>query len=154
MGEAFAGNQRRQAGVISSRSVADARPGVGAMHVPDAASRLARFAEEIAYYPWHRQLSGQGLALSREALIFEGSELLSRGTLMTLRLRLPGSGRAFTILARVSAVWPDRLMRVEFLDIAPGDRDRVEAFVAGEPAFSAVERLAAPADDGLRAAAR
>ncbi len=70
------------------------------------------------------EIGGGGVSLSTDAP-------LATGRFVTLRLG-PGSGRPFTVVGKV--VWsrpgPKPAMGVRFVDIAPGDRARIQAFVA------------------------
>ena len=59
------------------------------------------------------------------------------GSLVTVRLQLPGEGRGFTVLGRVVrsvSAAPGSLkesgMGIAFIDIAAADRDRIQAYVA------------------------
>ena len=70
--------------------------------------------------------------------LFVSQEVLPEGSLLTLRVRLPGAGRAFTVLGRVVHVVLGgaglrRGMGIRFLDIEPRDRDAIDAYVAHRP---------------------
>jgi len=72
--------------------------------------------------------------LSAGGLLVDSATPLSEGALCTLRLSLPGE-RGFTVLGRVARNLAGRepLRRggvaVEFLDIAPRDRERLQRYV-------------------------
>lgn len=93
------------------------------------------FAQRVEYFCWNRPKTGRGVEISADGLFLNTDELLPEGSMMTLRLRLPGAARAFTVLGRVARVVLGGLtqnpgMGIHFLDIRPGDRDRIAQYVA------------------------
>ena len=70
------------------------------------------------------EIGGGGMSLATEAP-------LAPGRFVTLRLG-PGDGRPFTVVGKVVWARPGRTpaMGVRFVDIAAGDRARIQAFVA------------------------
>ncbi len=96
------------------------------------------FAQRVEYYCWNEQKTGRAVELSADGLFLHTDDLLPEGSMMTLRLRLPGAARAFTVLGRVARVVLGGLTRspgmgIRFLDIRPGDRDRIAEYVALRP---------------------
>ena len=98
------------------------------------------FTEKVDYYCWDKRKSADGLEISPEGIFLRTSELLSEGAMVTLRLRLPGINRGFTVLGRVVHVVVGELRRgmgIRFLDIAPRDRDLIDSYVAHRPRLAA-----------------
>lgn len=98
------------------------------------AGRVA-FAQRVEYFCWDRPKTGRATEISADGLFLHTEDVLPEGSMMTLRLRLPGAERAFTVLGQVARVVLGGLaqspgMGIRFLDIRPGDRDRIAEYVA------------------------
>ena len=98
-----------------------------------AAIEQAPFTESVEYFLWSARHKASAREISPEGLFISG-DLQNEGTLLTIRLALPG-GKAFTVLGRVSAVvlggaTRHRGMQIAFVDIAPSDRSRIAQYVA------------------------
>lgn len=96
------------------------------------------YTERVEFYRWNERKSAQARELSREGLFLRTAEVLPEGSMITLRLCLPGQTGGFTALGRVvhvvhGGVARERGMGVRFLDIAPRDRDRIGEYVARRP---------------------
>lgn len=97
------------------------------------------FTEKVEYFCWDQRKSANGFEISAEGMFLRTPDILPEGSMITIRLALPGLSRGFTVLGRVVHVvlGARRGMGVRFLDIAPRDRDRIEAYVATRPHISA-----------------
>jgi c-di-GMP-binding flagellar brake protein YcgR len=89
---------------------------------------VALWRDRVPHLIVATDLSAGGLFLTSDAPLGEGS-------LCTLRVSLPGE-RGFTVLGRVARNQAGRAplrcggVAVEFLDIAPRDRERLQRYVA------------------------
>ncbi|MGC4121074.1 MAG: PilZ domain-containing protein [Myxococcales bacterium] len=96
------------------------------------------FTGSIEYYCWDQRKLAEAQEISSQGLFLRSNDVLPEGSMVTLRLRLPASPRAFTVLGRVTHVvlgseTRRRGMGIHFLDISPSDRDAVAAYVASRP---------------------
>lgn len=96
------------------------------------------YTEKIEYYLWDKRNSAIALEISGDGMFLRTGEVVNEGSMLTLRLRLPGQSRAFTVLAQVvHVVLGSRIhargMGLKFLDIAPRDREAIRGYVAGRP---------------------
>lgn len=88
----------------------------------------------IWYYQWNEPKSAEGLELSAGGIFLRTEATLPEGTMLTLRLAMPGLARAITVLGQVvrtvkgSVVKPSG-MGVRFLDLLPTERTALVAFV-------------------------
>jgi c-di-GMP-binding flagellar brake protein YcgR len=101
------------------------------------------YSGRVDYYCWDQRRSAEALEISADGIFLRSSEVLPEGSLITLRLSLPGFARGFTVLGRVvhvvlGGVVRRRGMGVHFLDIAPRDRDRILSYAAQRPRLSTV----------------
>jgi hypothetical protein len=106
---------------------------------------------DVVYFLGSQERSARALAISPEAVFLGAEEVLPEGTMLTLRLRLPGVARAFTALGRVFSVVLDgaglrRGMSIAFLDIAPRDREAIRSWAADRPALPPPSGGAAPGE--------
>ena len=100
--------------------------------------RRVTFSAPIEYFCWDQRKSAYAQEISCEGLFLRTPEVLPEGSMLTLRLRLPGSGRAFTVLGKVvhvvlGSATLHRGLGIHFLDLAPRDRDALQAYVASRP---------------------
>lgn len=102
-------------------------------------SRRAPFTERVEYFCWDQRRSAEARDISPDDIFLRSSELLPKGSMVTLRLQLPGGSRGFTVLGRVAFVTGDAPlgMGITFLDIAPRDRDRILEYVERRPSCAA-----------------
>jgi hypothetical protein len=113
------------------------------MTVEKRAESRVPYTAKVDYYCWDKRRAGDALEISPNGLFLRSPEVLPEGTLLTLRLSLPGAARRFTVLGRVVHVVLGgatlrRGMGVHFLDIAPRDRDLILTYVANRPRLVAV----------------
>ncbi|MBI5545072.1 MAG: PilZ domain-containing protein [Deltaproteobacteria bacterium] len=96
------------------------------------------FTERVDYYCWDQRRSAEALEISADGIFLRSPDVLPEGSMLTLRVRLPGLARGFTVLGRVVHVVLGgaalrRGMGIHFLDIAPRDRDCLASYVAQRP---------------------
>ena len=95
----------------------------------------APFAGVVRFFEWDRARTAPAAEISGGGLFLQTPLPLPEGRLLTLRLELPGMEQAFTVLARVVRTvrggLPSQVgMGLQFLDIGPGHRARIEGYVA------------------------
>lgn len=97
----------------------------------------APFTQAVTYYEWDRPRQAAGAEISASGIYLRTTEPLQVGSLLTLRLQLPG-GPAFTVLGRVArSIRPafgslaQAGMGIRFLDISAAGRDAIAGYVAG-----------------------
>ena len=100
------------------------------------------YTEPVEYFCWDQRKNADALEISPDGMFLRASDILPEGSMLTLRVRLPGIGRAFTVLGRVVHVvfggtTRRRGMGIRFLDIAPSDRDNIVSYVAQRPRLAA-----------------
>ncbi len=89
----------------------------------------------VKFYEWNRPLSADAAEISGNGMFVRTDAALAEGTLVTLRLSIPGAQKGFTVLGRVvRTVRGNRLkppgLGITFVDIASGDRRSVLEYVA------------------------
>ena len=100
------------------------------------------YTESVEYFCWDQRKNADALEISPDGMFLRAHDILPEGSMLTLRVHLPGSARAFTVLGReVHVVFGGatrrRGMGIRFLDIAPRDRDTIVAYVAQRPRLAA-----------------
>jgi len=100
------------------------------------------FTAKVDYFCWDKRKSADALEISPDGIFLRSQEVLPEGSMVTLRLALPGLARGFTVLGKVvhtvlGSALKRRGMGISFLDIAPADRDRILAYVAVRPRLAA-----------------
>jgi uncharacterized protein (TIGR02266 family) len=95
----------------------------------------APFTGAVRYFEWDRARTAQALEISAGGLFLRTPAPLPEGQMLTLRVELPGTRSAFTVLARVvrtvrGGPLRDSGMGLEFLDISAGHRQLIEGYVA------------------------
>ena len=96
----------------------------------------APFTEKVRYFEWDRARLAEATEISAGGLFLKTEAPLPEGKLLTLRLALPGSDEAFTVLARVVRTVRGGLFRIpgmglQFIDIAARSRAAVDGYVRG-----------------------
>ncbi len=95
----------------------------------------APFTGNVRYFLWDRPFDASAREVGGNGLFLRTYDLLPEGSLLTLRLALPGGRHAFTVLGKVVRVvrggaLRDAGMGIEFLDIAVSDRRRILEYIA------------------------
>jgi len=88
----------------------------------------------IRFFEWNEARAADAVEISASGIFLKTTRLLAEGSLVTLRLTLPGLKRAFTVLGKVVRTVKGGLlaepgMGVRFMDLQPGDRDIIHAYV-------------------------
>lgn len=89
----------------------------------------------VKFYEWNRPQQADAAEISGGGMFLRTPKSLAEGALITLRLAIPGIGRAFTVLGKVVRTVKGSLLRpagmgVEFVDIAAGDRRSIVEYVS------------------------
>ena len=100
------------------------------------------FTGKVDYFCWDQRKCADALEISPDGIFLRSPDVLPEGSMVTLRLALPGLSRGFTVLGKVvHVVLGDPTLRrgmgINFLDIAPRDRDRILDYVAHRPRLAA-----------------
>jgi uncharacterized protein (TIGR02266 family) len=97
----------------------------------------APYTEPVKFFEWSTAREARATEIGGGGVFLRTAEPSAEGTILTLRLKLPGETGAFTVLGKVvRAVRPasgslrDGGMGVVFLDIQASHRDRILAYVA------------------------
>jgi uncharacterized protein (TIGR02266 family) len=94
----------------------------------------APLSGEVRCYVWNRPLQAEAVEISGNGMFVRTREALPEGTMLTLRLSLPGSPRTFTTLAKVVRTVHGGVLRprgagVHFEDLGPADRRAIIEYV-------------------------
>lgn len=89
----------------------------------------------VKYFEWDQVRQGVAAEISSGGLFMKTAAVLPEGSLLTLRLALPGLEAAFTVLGRVVRTVRGSLlnpagMGIRFVDITPSARRSIHAYVA------------------------
>jgi uncharacterized protein (TIGR02266 family) len=95
----------------------------------------APFAVPVKYFEWNQARQGVAAEISGGGLFMRTAAVLPEGSLLTLRLALPGLAAAFTVLGRVVRTVKGSLlnpsgMGIRFVDISPSARRSIHDYVA------------------------
>lgn len=90
---------------------------------------------QIRFYNWNRPLQAEVIEISANGMFLRTDVSITEGSLLTLRLAVPGITRPFTVLGKVARTVRGNLLRpaglgIEFIDIAAADRRMVLEYVA------------------------
>jgi len=89
----------------------------------------------VTYYDWNEPLEAKAAEISASGIFLCTRASLAEGSMVTLRLQLPGEPRPFTALGRVMRTVRGSAVRqagmgVQFVDIAARDRRSIAEYVA------------------------
>jgi uncharacterized protein (TIGR02266 family) len=89
----------------------------------------------VKFYDWDRALQAAATEISPGGIFLQTSQALPEGTLLTLRLSIPGLSQAFTVLGKVVRTVRGGLLRpagmgVRFIDIPASARQRILEYVS------------------------
>ena len=89
----------------------------------------------VKFFEWDRARAADAVEISASGIFLKTKLLMAEGSMVTLRLTLPGLKRAFTVLGKVVRTVKGGLlapagMGIRFLDLRPADRDVIAAYVA------------------------
>lgn len=102
----------------------------------------APYTEKVQYFEWNLARTAEALHIGERGVFLKTGNLLPEGTLLTLRLSVPGYRRAFTVLGRVSQVVLGGLtrpggMEISFIDLRAIDRDTIVDYLSHRPRLAA-----------------
>ena len=89
----------------------------------------------VKFFDWNRPMHGEPTEISGEGMFLKTPDALPEGTMLTLRLALPGLAQAFTVLGRVVHTVRGGLFRppgmgIRFVDIPAGARRSILDYVS------------------------
>lgn len=90
---------------------------------------------EVKFFEWNQPRAAVATEISGGGMFLKTPQALPEGSMLTVRVALPGMQRAFTVLTRVVRTVKGGLlaapgMGVRFLDLQPKDRETIRAYVA------------------------
>ncbi len=90
----------------------------------------------VKFFAWDQTRQAEGVEVSGGGVFLRTREPLSEGSMITVRLAVPGLNRAFTVLGKVVRTVKGGLfaapgMGVRFLDLKPADRESILQYVEG-----------------------
>lgn len=88
----------------------------------------------VKFFEWNRAQAADAVEISASGIFLKTSQLLAEGSMLTLRLTLPGIRQAFTVLGKVvrtvkGGLFAPAGMGIRFVDLRPADRDCIVAYV-------------------------
>lgn len=95
----------------------------------------APLTSTVKFFDWNHAQAADAVEISASGIFLKTRALLSEGSMLTLRLSLPGLKHAFTVLGKVvrtvkGGLLADAGMGIRFLDLRPADRDVIVAYVS------------------------
>ncbi|MHB8873101.1 MAG: PilZ domain-containing protein [Myxococcaceae bacterium] len=89
----------------------------------------------VKFYDWDRPFQAGAEQISASGVFLRTASQLAEGSLVTMRLAIPGLSRAFTVLGRVVRTVRGSLLRapglgIRFVDITDTDRRSILEYVA------------------------
>jgi uncharacterized protein (TIGR02266 family) len=89
----------------------------------------------VRFFEWNEARAADAVEISASGIFLKTTRLLAEGSMLTLRLTLPGLRRAFTVLGKVVRTVKGGLlvapgMGVQFMDLQPAERDFIRAYVS------------------------
>ena len=89
----------------------------------------------VKFYSWDRPFQAGAEQISASGVFLRTTSELPEGSMLTMRLNIPGLAKAFTVLGRVVRTVRGNLLRtpglgVRFVDIADADRRSLVDYVA------------------------
>jgi uncharacterized protein (TIGR02266 family) len=89
----------------------------------------------VKFYDWDRPLQASATEISPGGIFLRTPQALPEGTLLTLRLSIPGLSQAFTVLGKVVRTVRGGLLRpagmgVRFIDIPASAQHRILDYVS------------------------
>jgi uncharacterized protein (TIGR02266 family) len=95
----------------------------------------APLSASVKFFEWNRARSADAIEISASGIFLKTPVQLAEGSMLTLRLALPGLKRAFTVLGKVvrtvrGGLFAPAGMGIRFLDLRPTDREEIMAYVA------------------------
>jgi len=95
----------------------------------------APLSGSVRYYEWNEPLEAKAAEISASGIFLCTRASLPEGSMLTLRLHIPGQLRPFTALGKVVRTVRGGVVRtagmgIQFVDIAAGDRKSIAEYVA------------------------
>ena len=95
----------------------------------------APLTTRVKFFEWGNAQSADAIEISGSGIFLKTQMLLSEGSMLTLRVALPGLKGAFTVLGKVvrtvkGGLFSPAGMGIRFLDLRPAERDVIVAYVS------------------------
>jgi uncharacterized protein (TIGR02266 family) len=89
----------------------------------------------VKFYDWDRPMQASAKEISPEGIFLQTPQALPEGSLLTLRLSIPGLSEAFTVLGKVVRTVRGGLLRpagmgIRFIDIPAKAREHIQEYVS------------------------
>jgi uncharacterized protein (TIGR02266 family) len=89
----------------------------------------------VRFFEWNKAQHAEAIEISAGGIFLKTTRALSEGTMLTLRVTLPGIKHAFTVLGKVvrtvkGGLLSEAGMGIRFLDLMPGDRAVINDYVS------------------------
>lgn len=89
----------------------------------------------VKFFLWDKALAAEGAEVSEGGMFLRTPNPLPEGTMLTVRVVLPGPAGAFTVLAQVIRTVRGGMLRaagmgLRFVDLGAADRRRLREYVA------------------------
>lgn len=95
----------------------------------------APLTSTVKFFDWGRAQAADAIEISGSGIFLKTTALLAEGSMLTLRLTLPGLRKAFTVLGKVVRTVKGGLlaapgMGIRFVDLRPAEREVIVAYVS------------------------
>jgi uncharacterized protein (TIGR02266 family) len=95
----------------------------------------APLSTPVKFFEWGRSVAADAIEISGSGIFLKTQVLLSEGSMLTLRVTLPGLKQAFTVLGKVvrtvkGGLFAPAGMGIRFLDLRPAERGLICAYVS------------------------
>lgn len=94
----------------------------------------APLSSPVKFFIWGKAVAADAIEISGSGIFLKTQTLLAEGSMLTLRVTLPGLRHAFTVLGKVVRTVKGGLlapagMGIRFMDLMPAERDTICAYV-------------------------
>ena len=95
----------------------------------------APLSAPVKFFEWGRAVAAEAIEISAGGIFLKTQLLMSEGSMLTLRVTLPGLKHAFTVLGKVVRTVKGGLlapagMGIRFLDLMPHERQLICEYVS------------------------
>ncbi|MBK7864750.1 MAG: PilZ domain-containing protein [Archangiaceae bacterium] len=94
----------------------------------------APLTRPVKFFDWGRAVAADAVEISASGIFLKTQVLLAEGSMLTLRVALPGQRQAFTVLGKVVRTVKGGMlaaagMGIRFVDLRPAEREVICAYV-------------------------
>ena len=95
----------------------------------------APLSSPVKFFEWGKAIAADAIEISGSGIFLKTHVLLGEGTMLTLRVTLPGLKHAFTVLGKVvrtvkGGLFAPAGMGIRFVDLMPAERQVICAYVS------------------------